>query len=112
MRRLVPVALLIAALVVVASARAATVRYVTPAGGTSGNCDKDNPCDLAFALTKAVDGDTIELAQGTYTARQGYGVVNKVTLRGAAGDRPLVKSSTPSASGLTLDGSGAAVQHL
>ena len=39
--------------------------FVTPGGG--GDCSQGNPCDLQTALGLAVDGDTLYLAQGTYT---------------------------------------------
>ncbi len=39
--------------------------FVTPDG--TGNCSQDDACDLPAALAQAVAGDTIYLAQGTYT---------------------------------------------
>ena len=43
--------------------------FVTPGGG--GDCSQGNPCDLQTALTQAVDGDTLYLAQGSYTGTGG-----------------------------------------
>jgi hypothetical protein len=39
--------------------------FVTPGG--SGDCSQGNPCDLQTALSAASDGDTVYMAQGTYT---------------------------------------------
>jgi hypothetical protein len=39
--------------------------FVIPGGG--GDCSQGNPCDLQTALGQAVDGDSLYLAQGTYT---------------------------------------------
>ncbi|RMF29521.1 MAG: hypothetical protein D6759_13685, partial [Chloroflexi bacterium] len=57
---------LVALLAISAPARAAgNTLFVTP-GGT-GDCSQAAPCDLQTALSQATDGDTIYLAQGTYT---------------------------------------------
>ena len=42
-------------------------RYVSATGADSGDCTL-NPCaTIAYAISKAVDGDTIDIAAGTYT---------------------------------------------
>jgi len=43
--------------------------FVTPGGG--GDCSQASPCGLQTALSQAVDGDTLYLAQGTYTGTGG-----------------------------------------
>ena len=43
--------------------------FVTPGG--SGDCSQGNPCDLQTALSAASDGDTVYMAQGTYTGTGG-----------------------------------------
>jgi len=56
--------------------------FVTPGGG--GDCSQGNPCDLQTALSQAVDGDTLYLAQGTYTGTGGavITVTKSITLYG------------------------------
>ena len=44
-------------------------RFVTISG--VGDCSQGNPCDLQTALSQAVNGDTLYLAQGTYTGTGG-----------------------------------------
>jgi parallel beta-helix repeat protein len=43
--------------------------FITPSG--SGDCTQGNPCDLPTALSQAVNGDNLYLAQGTYTGTGG-----------------------------------------
>ncbi len=61
--------LLLALLLVPARGRrvnaAPRLLFVTPAGG--GDCSQADPCDLQTALAQATDGDTLYLAEGTYT---------------------------------------------
>ncbi len=56
--------------------------FVTPGGG--GDCSQGNPCDLQTALTQAVDGDTLYLAQGSYTGAGGavITVTRSITIYG------------------------------
>ncbi len=65
--------LLIVALVLILAApkpvhAAGTVRYASPNGKTTGNCDGSwaNACTLQRALTVAVSGDEIWVRQGVY----------------------------------------------
>src|SRR5438105_7237950 len=44
-----------------------TTRYVSPSGTDNPACDKNNPCQhVAYAVSIASPGDTIQIAAGTY----------------------------------------------
>lgn len=58
-----------ATLVVGASMASAATRYASPTGSDRSACAAASPCDIAFALSMAVDGDTVELAEGVYSGR-------------------------------------------
>ena len=66
-------ALLLLALLLMPAGRrtqaAPQLLFVTPAGG--GDCSQSAPCDLQRALARATDGDTLYLAEGTYTGSGG-----------------------------------------
>jgi hypothetical protein len=88
------------------AARADAGRWFATPGG-AGDCSQADPCDLQTALSAAGGGDTIYLAQGTYTGT-GTAVVSltkDVALYGgwdgAATGEPLRK---PAATVTTLDG--------
>jgi nitrous oxidase accessory protein NosD len=81
--------------------------FVTPGG--SGDCSQASPCDLAAALGLASDGDTIYVAQGTYTGSGGavVTITHSITLYGGwdgAASGPVVRD--PDAHPTTLDGEG------
>ena len=76
----------------VAAATGAGNLFVRPGGG--GNCSQGSPCGLQAALSQAVDGDTLYLAQGTYTGA-GAAVVTwaRASTSMAAGTGPLPRPS-------------------
>ncbi len=66
MPRAFPLAVLIAAMLVPASATAAT-RYAAPAGGMVPGCAQITPCSLDYAITAASPGDEVVVTSGEYT---------------------------------------------
>ena len=79
--------------------------FVTPGG--SGDCSQGNPCDLQTALSQAVDGDTLYLAQGSYTGTGGavITVTKSITIYGGwdgATTTPVVRD--PDTYPTTLNG--------
>jgi hypothetical protein len=81
--------------------------FVTVSGG--GDCSQPAPCDLQTALGQAVDGDTVYVAQGTYTST-GVAVIivtNSVTLYGGwDGTTTVPPVRNPQVNPTTLDGEG------
>ena len=57
--------------------------------------------NLAAALARAVDGDTIEIAAGTYRGEVGVVVQQRLTLRGVGG-RPVLQADGRSAEGKAI----------
>jgi len=87
------------------AAPTATDRFVTPTG--SGDCSQVSPCALQTALNLATNGDTIYVAEGTYTGT-GTAVITltrSITLSGGWND--LFTQHDPAAYPTTLDGEGA-----
>jgi hypothetical protein len=82
--------------------------FVTLAGGGSA-CTQSQPCSLAEALSKAVDGDALYLAAGTYTG-SGAAVVTvtqSITIYGGwDGGTTTPPVRNPSAHVSILDGQG------
>lgn len=82
--------------------------FVTTAG-TGTACTQDTPCSLQTALGQAVSGDTIYVAQGTYTGT-GAAVVTvtqSITLAGGWDGAPAgAVVRAPAAYPTTLDGEG------
>ena len=79
--------------------------FVTPGG--SGDCSQGNPCDLQTALSQAVDGDILYLAQGSYTGTGGavITVTKSITIYGGwdgATTTPVVRD--PDTYPTTLNG--------
>ena len=79
--------------------------FVTPGGG--GDCSQTSPCALQTALEQANDGDTIYVAQGTYTGAGGavVTVTKSITLYGGwdgATSGPIVRDAEAHVT--TLDG--------
>ena len=81
--------------------------FVIPNG--SGTCSKTDPGDMRTALSLAIDGDTIYLAEGTYT---GTGdavitVTKSITIRGGwDGSTTMQPVCDPIAHPSTIDGQG------
>ena len=77
--------------------------------GGSGDCSQSAPCDLHTALAQAGDGDTVYIAQGTYTGT-GLAVIivtKSITLYGGwdgAATPPPMRD--PETNPTTLDGEG------
>jgi len=84
------------------------VLFASPTGSGSA-CSQDAPCQLQTALSQAADGDTIYLAQGTYTG-SGAAVITltkSITLYGGwdgAANGPVMRD--PQAYSTTIDGEG------
>ncbi|HEY80936.1 MAG TPA: hypothetical protein G4O05_07655, partial [Caldilineae bacterium] len=83
--------------------------FVVPTGsGTA--CSQASPCSLQTALSQATDGDTIYLAEGTYTSSGGavITVTQSITLYGGwDGNTTTPPVRDPDAHPTTLDGEGA-----
>ncbi len=65
-------------------ASAAPTNLFVSTGGTGTDCTQPNPCVLATALNQSSDGDTIYVAQGTYTSTDGavLTVTKSITIYG------------------------------
>ena len=79
--------------------------FVIPGGG--GDCSQGNPCGLQTALSQAVDGDILYLAQGSYTGTGGavITVTKSITIYGGwdgATTTPVVRD--PDTYPTTLNG--------
>jgi hypothetical protein len=73
----------------VAAVPAATTRYVEPSGTDSGDCsDPGSPCQtIQYAVGKAVAGDTIDVAAGTYN--ENVTIDRSLTLQGTGAGRTI-----------------------
>jgi len=69
---------------------AQTIRYVDPGGLDAGDCSvPDDPCaTVSYAVSQTSDGDTVEIAAGTYTESDGVIVNTRITLRGTGRELP------------------------
>lgn len=68
----------------------AATQLVNPAGTDSGNCQGSACKTITYALGQASNGDTIQIAAGTYTEQI---TINKqVTLLGASRDSTIIKA--------------------
>jgi hypothetical protein len=92
------------------TARANPGSLFVATGGSGSGCTQANPCDLATALNQSANGDTIYVAQGTYTSA-GPAVImvtKSITLSGgwdASLTTPPVRN--PQVYPTTLDGENA-----
>lgn len=83
--------------------------FVSPAGSGSA-CSQANPCALQTALSIATDGDTLYIAQGTYTGSGGAVITltKSITLYGGwNGSTTSPPVRDPDAHPTTIDGEGA-----
>jgi len=105
--------LLLVALFLVLNGMSLTARaapgdlFVTPGGG--GDCSQASPCDLETVLTTAIGGDTIYMAQGTYTgsSTEVIHITQSVALQGGwdgVGTGPVTYD--PEAYPVTVDAEG------
>jgi len=98
------------------SARAASIRYVSTTGLSSGTCSSwANACTLKYALALAVSGDEIWVKKGTYTLSTSYdndrfdtfSLKSGVAVYGGFGGAEAVRSSRDWVNNSTiLSGSG------
>ncbi len=92
-------------------ALAAPTSLFVKVGGSGSACTQAQPCDLPTALDKAIDADTIYLAQGTYVGSGSQAVVTftkSLSLYGGwdgSADGPVVPNAF--ANPTVLDGEGA-----
>jgi hypothetical protein len=94
-----------AALVFAPSARAATTRYVSPAG--SGDCSQPSPCSFNDARVLSAAGDVLALAPGEYDIQGTQVFSEPVTIEGVRGARPVLRLAS-----LQLQGPGSAVHDV
>lgn len=100
---------------VAAPASVAAVRHAAPAGVAEGDCSAAAPCSAAYALEGAgsAAGDTVVLAGGTYPD-QPLTIDRPLFVTAAEGARPVLRTTAPGATTLTLGPSsaGAVVERI
>lgn len=102
--------LAIATLALGTAAADAAQRYSTPSGAGS-SCTSASPCSIVTAVNSSSAGDEVVVGPGTYTiATQLTSSAGNVTIHGAGGVPPLIRSSA--LNGLVLTGAGSAVRDL
>jgi hypothetical protein len=67
--------------------------YVTTAGTATAACTVAAPCTIAHALTLAGDGDTINVAAGTYANTASLSIAKGVTISGAGAATTIINGS-------------------
>jgi hypothetical protein len=78
------------ALLVPATALAATTRYASPTG-TGTACSADAPCDIGQAVSGAGAGDDVVVGPGTYNLSAGLAPTVDLTMHGTPGaSRPVI----------------------
>jgi hypothetical protein len=91
-----------------ASAFAATTRYVSPSGSDGGSCSQLAPCrSLNAAYQASAPGDVVEVRAGSYGSqniRASSKGAPRVTIRAAAGARPVLAGLDVHASHLQVLG--------
>lgn len=85
MTRALALAALVAALLVPATATAAT-RYAAPAGGMVPGCSQVTPCSLEYAITAASPGDEVVVTAGQYTVGATIETETSLWIHGPLGD--------------------------
>jgi hypothetical protein len=122
MRRGLGVAAALLALVLPASANAAT-RYAAPAGGATSGCPQLAPCSLKEAITGAGSGDEVVVTPGTYAVGEtiatemplfihGQDGVARPQIVGASGVTPFESFAPQHLSYLTLEATNAGLGVL
>jgi hypothetical protein len=91
-----------------AAASAATIRYVSPSGSDGGSCSQLAPCrSLDAAYQVSAPGDVVEVRGGSYPSqniRASSKGAPRVTIRAAAGARPVLGGLDVHASHLQVVG--------
>src|SRR3954451_15955745 len=111
--------LVVAALLLAApAAEAATQRYATPGGATTGECPQNQPCDIYTAFMKAQANDEVIIGTGDYGSAAAplptpiVSTTAGLDVHGEEGKpRPRIFGATTGNNTSVLDLSGAAV-HL
>ena len=82
-----------ALLIVGAASADAATRLVTTSGGTSGSCSV-TPCTIPYAITVADPGDTISIADGSYTTATNISVPKNIQFVGQSRGGTLIGPDT------------------
>lgn len=97
MPRVLALAVLALALMLPASATAAT-RYAAPGGGTEPGCAAATPCSLEYAITAAAPGDEIVVGPGLYELTETIETEAPLWIHGPLGDeKPQIVAAEKSA---------------
>lgn len=90
MRRGLGIAAVLLALVLPATASAAT-RYAAPGGGMVPGCAQASPCSLEYAITGATSGDEVVVTPGTYMVATTIATEQRLFIHGQEGvPRPFI----------------------
>jgi hypothetical protein len=113
-------AVVLVALLTVASSAAATVRYASPSGATTGQCTStdplsaNRPCDIERAVqTVAQDTDEVIVNSGTYDLLgHSLDIGKAIYVHGRDGQLRPVIFSTSSSAGVTVTDPGARLRRV
>lgn len=84
--------------------------YAAPSAAGDGSCSSElNPCPLATAIEDASDGDTVEVAGGTYPTT-GYEIGTSISVVAEAGTVPVLESADNSSGTIVTVDSGTTVR--
>jgi hypothetical protein len=98
-------------LLAAAPAHAAGPRFASPTGTAAQDClTPATACNIEKAVNVAVGGDQVFLASGTYTTATPLINAGGISVRGTAGQRPVI--TTTATHGLFLFGPGVTVSDL
>ncbi len=90
-----------------------TTLYAAPGAPASGVCSSVSPCDLSFAISQAVVGDTVIVKPGTYSVSSGIVVAKAITVQGDPTlARPSLVGTLPLATNVVTASTGATLRHL
>ncbi len=94
---------LFVALVIEPGTSIATTRYVSPGGSNTTDCTTTiNPCNISWAITSAAPGDTLAVAEGTYT--ETLTINESITIEGGYSSSFLSRQIFPDPSDTVIDG--------